>query len=203
MRVVVGITGASGAIFAIRSLEVLQSVGVETHLVMSAWGARTLEHETDYTAAQVRGLATASYSINDQAALISSGSFISDGMIVVPCSVKTLSTIACGYGSDLISRAADVMLKERRRLVLVVRETPLNSIHLRNMLLLSDMGVTIFPPVPSLYNHPVTIDDLVDYTVARALDQFGVVSPGARRWSGSLERSQASSSRKTDPDQER
>lgn len=186
MRIVVGITGATGAVFGIRTLECLADMGVETHLILSRWGARTVEHETPYTVAQVRQLATVSYSFGDQAAEVSSGSFRTDGMIIAPCSMKTLAAIANGLGADLVSRAADVILKEQRKLVLLVRETPLSSIHLRNMLELAQMGVSIVPPVPAFYNQPQSIADLVDHIVFRTLDQFGLDAPGVKRWDGQL-----------------
>jgi 4-hydroxy-3-polyprenylbenzoate decarboxylase len=186
MRLIVGITGATGVIYGIRLLEKLRAAGVETHLVLSRWGARTLLHETSYTRAQVEALAHATYAPGDMGAAISSGSFPTDGMIVVPCSAKTLAAIAHGYGEGLIHRAADVVLKERRRLVLAVRETPLSDIHLENMLKLSRMGAVVLPPIPAFYNHPRTIDDLVDHTVSRMLDQFGIDVPGVPRWSGEM-----------------
>ena len=148
-KLIVGITGATGAIFGIRLLEVLRTHAVESHLVVSKWGARTLAHETGYSLEQVQRLATASYSPGDQGAAISSGSFVTSGMVVAPCSVRTLAAIATGQGEHLIHRAADVILKERRKLVLVVRESPLSDIHLENMLKLSRMGVIILPPVPA------------------------------------------------------
>ena len=183
-RLIVAITGATGSIYAVRLLEVLQKTDVETHLVMSKWGGRTLTHETQYTVEQIKQMATCCYPENDQAATISSGSFLTSGMVVIPCSVKTLSGIAHGHGDNLVNRAADVILKERRKLVLVVREAPLNDIHLENMLKLSRMGVVMIPPVPAFYNHPRTIDDLVNQTVMRVLDQFGVHVDVARRWDG-------------------
>src|SRR5436309_7422014 len=162
MRIVVGITGATGTVLGVRMLQVLKDVGIETHLVLSKWGARTLLHETPHTVEYVKSLATQAYSESDQGAPISSGSFVTDGMIVAPCSVRTLAAIANGYGDNLVHRAADVILKERRKLVLVVRETPVNDVHLENMLKLSRMGVAIIPPVPAFYNHPQTIDDIVN-----------------------------------------
>jgi 4-hydroxy-3-polyprenylbenzoate decarboxylase len=186
MRVIVGMTGATGAIYGIRALERLRECGVETHLVLSRWGARTLLHETPYSREQVEALAHATYAPADMGAAISSGSFPTDGMIIAPCSAKTLAAIAHGYGENLIHRAADVVLKERRTLVLVVREAPLSAIHLENMLKLSRMGVVILPPMPAFYNHPRTIDDVVDHTVARILDQFGLEMRGAMRWSGEM-----------------
>ena len=185
-RVIVGITGASGSIFGVRLLEVLRDAGVETHLVMSQWAARTLVHETDYSVAQVQALASERYAIGDVGAAISSGSFHTLGMIIAPCSMRTLGAIAHGVGDNLIHRAADVVLKERRRLVLAVRESPLNEIHLENMLKLSRMGVSICPPTPAFYNHPKSLDDVVAYTVARLLDQFGLDAAGAQRWSGDM-----------------
>ena len=185
-RVIVGVTGASGSIFGVRLLEVLRDAGVETHLVMSQWAARTLVHETDYSVAQVQALASERYAIGDVGAAISSGSFHTLGMIIAPCSMRTLGAIAHGVGDNLIHRAADVVLKERRRLVLAVRESPLNEIHLENMLKLSRMGAVILPPVPAFYNHPRTIDDVVDHTVARMLDAFGLEVRGAIRWAGEM-----------------
>ncbi|HEY6362556.1 MAG TPA: UbiX family flavin prenyltransferase [Vicinamibacterales bacterium] len=186
MRIVVGITGATGAIYGIRLLERLRTHGVETHLVVSRWGARTLLHETPYTREQVEALAHTTYAPADMGAAISSGSFQTSGMVVAPCSAKTLAAIAHGYGDNLIHRAADVVLKERRPLVLVVREAPLSEIHLENMLKLSRMGAVILPPVPAFYNHPRTVDDVVEHTVTRMLDQFGIEVPGAVRWTGEM-----------------
>ena len=186
MRVIVGITGATGAIYGVRLLEQLQSHGVETHLVLSRWGARTLLHETPYTRQQVEALAHTTYPPGDMGAAISSGSFQTSGMIIAPCSAKTLGAIAHGYGDSLIHRAADVVLKERRTLVLAVREAPLSEIHLENMLKLSRMGAVILPPMPAFYNHPRTVDDVIDHTVARMLDQFGIEMTGAVRWTGEM-----------------
>jgi 4-hydroxy-3-polyprenylbenzoate decarboxylase len=185
-RLIVGITGASGSIYGVRLLEMLRDTDVETHLVISRWGARTLAHETLYSREHVESLATAVYPPGDMGAAISSGSFKTDGMIVAPCSAKTLAAIAHGFGDNLIHRAADVVLKERRKLVLAVREAPLSEIHLDNMLKLSRMGATILPPVPAFYNHPRTIDDLVDHTVARMLDAVGLEARGAVRWAGEM-----------------
>lgn len=183
-RLIVGITGATGTIFGVRLLEMLGKSGVETHLVMSKWAARTLLHETPYTLEQVHKMATRAYSPNDQGAAISSGSFLTMGMVVAPCSTRTLAAIAQGQGDNLIHRAADVVLKERRKLVLLVREAPLSDIHLENMLKLSRMGVVIVPPLPAFYNHPRTIDDLVNHIAMRVLDQFGIHVDAARRWTG-------------------
>lgn len=185
-RLIVGVTGATGSIYAVRLLEALRTTDVESHLVLSRWGARTLIHETDRTLDQVRSLATHSYKDNDQGARISSGSFVTMGMIVVPCSVKTLADIAYGHSGELIHRAADVVLKERRRLVLAVREAPFTDIHLENMLKLSRMGVVISPPMPAFYTRPTSIEDLVDHTVARWLDLFGIQTDTAKRWTGEL-----------------
>jgi 4-hydroxy-3-polyprenylbenzoate decarboxylase len=154
--------------------------------VISRWGARTLQHETRYTREQVEALAAEVYKPDDLGAAISSGSFETTGMIVAPCSAKTLAALAHGYGDNLIHRAADVVLKERRKLLLAVREAPLSEIHLENMLRLSRMGVVILPPMPAFYNHPSSIDDIVEHTVSRMLDQFGVPAPNAARWSGDM-----------------
>jgi flavin prenyltransferase len=184
-RLIVAITGATGSLFGIRLLQVLKGTDVETHLVLSRWGARTLIHETPYTVDEVRGMATRSYAEGDQGAALSSGSFVTMGMVIAPCSVNTLGAIAQGHGKDLVHRAADVVLKERRRLVLAVRESPLSEIHLENMLKLARMGVVIAPPLPAFYNAPRTIDDLVDHTVSRLLDLFDI-HVEARRWDGVL-----------------
>jgi 4-hydroxy-3-polyprenylbenzoate decarboxylase len=185
-RIVVGITGATGVIYGVRLVERLREAGVETHLVISRWGARTLQHETRYTREHVEALAAATYKPDDMGAAISSGSFPTAGMIVAPCSAKSLAAIAHGYGDNLIHRAADVILKERRTLLLAVRETPLSDIHLENMLRLSRMGVIILPPMPAFYHHPSTVDELIDHTVSRMLDQFGIEVPGAPRWAGEM-----------------
>src|SRR3954447_24930960 len=185
-RLVVGITGASGSIYGIRLLERLRATDVETHLVLSRWGARTLVHETTYTVEQVQRLADASYASTDQGAAISSGSFVTLGMIVLPCSMKTLGAIAHGIGDSLVTRAADVVLKERRRLVLGVREAPFHEIHLENMLKLARMGVIISPPVPAFYNKPRTVEDIVDHTVTRMLDLFGLHTSDTARWDGEM-----------------
>jgi 4-hydroxy-3-polyprenylbenzoate decarboxylase len=185
-RLVVGITGATGTIFGIRLLQLLRGTDVETHLVISRWGARTLVHETPFTAEEVRRLATRAYAEGDQGAAISSGSFVTMGMVVLPCSMKTLAAIAHGHADDLVHRAADVVLKERRRLVLGVREAPLSTIHLENMLKLSRMGVVISPPVPAFYTRPRSLDEVVDHTVARLLDLFDIHLDVADRWSGTM-----------------
>jgi len=181
-RIIVGITGATGTIFGVRLLKALRAHGAETHLIVSKWGAHTLAEETSYTLDQVRQLASYSYQAADQGAPVSSGSFLTSGMIVAPCSARTLAAIASGQGDNLIHRAADVVLKERRKLVLLVRETPLNEIHLENMLKLSRMGAIILPPVPAFYNHPQSLDDVVDHVVMRTLDQFGIHTNLTERW---------------------
>ena len=187
MKLIVGITGATGVIYGVRLLERLREAGVEAHLVISRWGARTLVHETPYSREQVEALAHTAYAPGDMGAAISSGSFQTAGMIIVPCSAKTLGAIAHGYGDGLVHRAADVVLKERRKLLLGVREAPLSDIHLENMLKLSRMGVVILPPMPAFYNNPRSLADIVEHTVARMLDQFGVEVPGAARWSGEMD----------------
>jgi flavin prenyltransferase len=184
MKMIVAITGATGCIFGIRILELLREAGIETHLVMSKWAEANIQLETSYKVAEVAALASAVYPQQNQAAPISSGSFRVDGMIVAPCSMKTLASIRTGLADNLISRAADVMLKERKKLLLLTRETPLNDIHLENMLALSRMGAVIMPPVPAFYNEPRTIDDIVTHIAVRALDQFGIESSRARRWEG-------------------
>jgi 4-hydroxy-3-polyprenylbenzoate decarboxylase len=198
MRIIVGITGATGSIYGIRLLERLREVGVETHVVLSRWGLRTLMHETPYTRDQVEALASVSYAPGDMGAAISSGSFSADGMVVAPCSVKTLAAIAHGYGDSLIHRAADVALKERRRLVLVVREAPLSDIHLENMLRVSRAGAVILPPMPAFYSHPLSVADIVEQTVDRMLDQLGVPIPEARRWTGEMGVGRGFSDRRSD-----
>lgn len=183
-RLIVGITGATGTILGVRLLQMLHGSGVETHLIMSKWGVRTLIHETSYSLEQVEALATHVYKPGDQGAAVSSGSFTNLGMVVVPCSMRTLAAIAHGLGDNLIHRAADVVLKERRKLVLAVRESPFNDIHLGNMLKLSRMGVTILPPVPAFYNHPQNLDDLINHIAMRILDQFEIHLDVVNRWDG-------------------
>lgn len=197
MRLVVGISGATGAIFGVRILQALTELEVETHLVVSKWGERTITHETAFSAREVRALATESYGAGDQAALISSGSFPTDGMLVAPCSMRSLASIRHGLAHNLLIRAADVTLKEGRRLVLLPRETPLSPIHLENMLALARLGVAIVPPVPAFYSHPESIDHLVDHVVVRALDQFGLDLEWTRRWSGNLTTPDAQAPRAT------
>src|SRR5215510_7035665 len=185
-RLIVGMTGATGTAMAVRLLEMLRDTDVETHLVMSRWAARTLVHESSYTVAQVEALATRTHPLNDQGAAISSGSFVTMGMVVVPCSMRTLAAIAHGFGDNLIHRAADVVMKERRKLVLAVRETPFNDIHLENMLKLSRMGAVICPPMPAFYTRPKTVEEIVDWTAVRLLDQVGIHSDIANRWVGEM-----------------
>lgn len=185
MRLIVGITGATGAPLGVRLLETLREFdGVETHLVMSRWARTTIELETAYGAREVAKLADVVHGSGDQAASISSGSFRTDGMVIAPCSMKTVAGIRAGYADGLVGRAADVALKERRKLVLVPRETPLSEIHLDNMLALSRMGAVMVPPMPAFYNHPSSVDDVVEHVVNRVLDQFDLPAPTARRWGG-------------------
>jgi len=193
-RIVVGITGATGAIFGVRLLETLRAADVETHLVLSKWGMQTIEHETSLSIQQVKALASVVHAEGNMGASISSGSFLTEGMVIAPCSMRTVATIASGAGEHLVHRAADVVLKERRRLVLVAREMPLSDIHLENMLKLSRMGVTIMPPMPAFYNHPESINDLVNHVVARILDQFGISADFAQRWEGQMRSKAAGSS---------
>jgi 4-hydroxy-3-polyprenylbenzoate decarboxylase len=181
-RLIVAITGATGAVYGVRLLEMLREAPVETHLVISPWGRRTLLHETPYTVDEVQRLASVTYAPNDQGAAISSGSFKTLGMAIVPCSMRTLASVAHGLGDNLVHRAADVVLKERRKLLLAPREAPLNDIHLENMLKLSRMGVVICPPMPGFYQRPRSIDDIVTHSVVRMLDQFGLHVDGPGRW---------------------
>lgn len=184
MRIVIAITGATGAIYGVNLLATLRELGIERHLILSQWAEVTILKETGLTARKVGSMATVLYSRNNQGAAIASGSFRHDGMIIAPCSMKTLSAVRYGHADGLIPRAADVTLKERRRLVLLARETPLNEIHLENMLALSRMGAVIAPPMPAFYGNPQTIDDLVDHTIGRVLDLFGLEMPELRRWTG-------------------
>ena len=185
-RLIVGITGATGTIFGVRLLQMLHGSGVETHLVVSKWAARTLAHETPHSLEYVQGLATQSYGIGAQGAAISSGSFVTMGMVIAPCSMRTLAAIAHGLGDNLIHRAADVILKERRKLVLVVRESPFNEIHLENMLKLARMGVVILPPMPAFYNNPQNLDDMINHITMRVIDQFDIHLDVMNRWDGML-----------------
>ena len=181
-RLIVGISGASGVIYGVRLLQALQPLAVETHLIMSRTAEVTLAHETDLKVRQVRALADRAHDAADLAAPPSSGSFRTIGMVIAPCSMRSLGELASGVTSSLLTRAADVVLKERRRLVLLTRETPLHSVHLRNMLTLSDMGAIIAPAMPAFYSRPQTLDDVIDHTVARVLDLFGLDGGRLKRW---------------------
>ena len=181
-RLVVGISGASGVVYGIRMLEALREAGVETHLVLSKAAEMTLAYETDLKPRDIRAMADHSYAIGDVGAPCASGSFPSDGMVIAPCSMKTLAEIATGVTGTLMSRAADVILKERRRLVLMARETPLTAVQLRNMSTVTEMGGIIAPPVPAFYAKPASLDDMVDHSVGRVLDLFGIDSDLVRRW---------------------
>lgn len=184
-RLIVAITGATGSIYGVRLLETLRRLGgIESHLLISSAGWLNLQHELQLTKDDVHPLADVVHSVRDVGASIASGSFATEGMIVAPCSMKTLASIAHGFGDNLITRAADVTLKERRRLVLLVRETPLNLAHLRNMTAVTEMGGIVFPPLPAFYNRPASIDEIVDDTVARVLDLFGLGHPLAAAWPG-------------------
>jgi len=184
-RLIVGITGATGAVYGVEILRTLQGVeGWESHLVLSDAGALNVWHELKMKRRELEKLADVAYHPKDIAATISSGSYLTEGMVIAPCSMKTLAAVAHAHADDLLSRAADVVLKERRRLVLVPRETPLNLAHLRNMVAVTEMGGIVFPPVPAFYALPRTLDDLVAHTVARVLDLFGVHSPKLERWQG-------------------
>jgi 2,5-furandicarboxylate decarboxylase 2 len=183
-RLIVGITGATGAVYGVEILKMLKSEGWESHLVLSDAGALNVWHELKMKRKDVEKLADVAYHPKDIAATISSGSYLTEGMVVAPCSMKTLAAVAHAHADDLLSRAADVVLKERRRLVLMPRETPLNLAHLRNMAQVTEMGGIIFPPVPAFYALPKTLEDLVAHTVARVLDLFGVHSARLSRWQG-------------------
>ena len=182
-RLIVGISGASGAIYGIRALEVLRAIPeIETHLVITASGRRTIAEETRYKAAEVEALAHVVHDQRDIGASLASGSFRTSGMLVAPCSVKTLSGIAHSYNDNLLTRAADVCLKERRKLVLLVRETPLHLGHLELMAQVTRYGAIVLPPVPAFYHRPKTIDEIVDQSVGKALDQFGIPHRLFKRW---------------------
>jgi 4-hydroxy-3-polyprenylbenzoate decarboxylase/2,5-furandicarboxylate decarboxylase 2 len=185
-RLVIAITGASGAIYGVRMLESLAQLDDwESHLVLSASGALTAMHELDMGKARIEALADVVHSVKDIGASIASGSFLCEGMVIAPCSMRTLAAVAHGLADNLVTRAADVMLKERRRLVLLARETPLNLAHLRNMTAVTELGGIICPPVPAFYNRPVSIEDIVAHTVGRTLDLFGVPHEGmVQRWQG-------------------
>lgn len=181
-RLIVGITGASGVVYGVRALELLRAAGIESHLILTRSAALTIGHELDRRLEAVKALADRVHPVNDVAASIASGSFRTEGMIVAPCSMRTLAAIATGSGDNLLTRAADVVLKERRRLVLLVREAPLHLGHLRNMVAASEMGAIVFPPVPAFYAKPRTVAEIVDHTVGRALDLFGIDAGTVRRW---------------------
>jgi len=184
-KIIIGITGASGAILGIRLLEVLRDVkNIETHLIISKAAQITITHETDWQIKDVQKLASVVHKFEDIGAACASGSFKADGMIIAPCSIRTMSEIATGVTSSLMSRTADVMLKEKRKLVLMVRETPLHSLHLRNMANLSDAGAFIMPPVVTLYQRPKTLDDMIDHIIGRALDHFDIDASLVKRWKG-------------------
>ena len=185
MKLIVAITGASGAIFGIRLLEILKELAeVETHLIISKAANITIHSETNYKISQVKALADIVHNVDDISACIASGSFKTDGMIITPCSIKTMSSIAHSYCDNLISRAADVILKERRKLVLMLRETPLHLTHLRNLVAIAENGGIIYPPVPAFYSNPSNIDDLVNHSLYRMLDLFDIDSKKLKRWNG-------------------
>ena len=183
-RIIVGMSGASGVIYGIRLLEVLKEMNLETHLVISGGARENIKIETDYSVEKVEGLAHKVYSMGNLAASISSGSFRTDGMVIIPCSMKTLSGVAHSYNENLLIRAADVALKERRKLILVVRETPFHKGHLKAMLEVSEMGGIILPPVPAFYHHPKSIDDLINHIIGKILDLLGIENSMFRRWGG-------------------
>ena len=184
MRLVVAITGASGVVYGIRALEVLKKLKVETHLIISEWGAKNIKIETDKTADYVKSLAAKHYGDDDMAAPVSSGSFKTDGMVLIPCSMKTLASVANAFDDSLASRAAGVCLKEQRKLVLVPRETPLSKIHLENMAKLANAGAVILPAMPGFYHRPKTMEELIDHVVGKVLDQFNIDHGLFKRWSG-------------------
>jgi len=184
-RLIVGITGATGAVYGVRLLEAIAKLdGWESHLVLSDAGVLNAWHELKLKRKDVERLAAVAYHPKDIAATIASGSFLTEGMVIAPCSMKTLAAVAHAHADDLVSRAADVVLKERRRLVLLTRETPLNLAHLRNMTAVTEMGAIVFPPVPAFYSQPKSLDDLVNHTVGRVLDLFGVHTAKLARWAG-------------------
>ena len=186
-RLVVAVTGATGAIYAVRMLQALRAVpDVETHLIVSASGVLNVRHELDASRQDLHALADVVHGVRDVGATLASGAFDTAGMVVVPCSMRTLAAVAHGLSDNLITRAADVTLKERRRLVLMVRETPLNLAHLRNMTAVTEMGGIVFPPLPAFYHRPRSIEEMVDHTVARVLDLFGIQVPGPQ-WTGTRE----------------
>ncbi len=182
MKLIIGITGSTGAIYGVRMLEVLKKLNVETHLIISEWGAKCISMETEFSLDYVKSLATSTSDEKNMASSVSSGTHKIDGMIVAPCSMKTLSAIANGYDDTLVSRAAGVTIKESRKLILMVRETPLSAIHLENMLKLSRLGIVILPPVTEFYTKPKTIDDIVNHGVGKCLDQFDLEHNLYPRW---------------------
>jgi 4-hydroxy-3-polyprenylbenzoate decarboxylase len=185
LRIVIGINGATGVIYGIRLLQVLSGIkSIETHLIVSPAGEKTIEIETEYKASGIKALANYCYQIDDITACLASGSFRRDGMIIAPCSMKTLSALAHSYADNLLTRAADVTLKERGKLLLLVRETPLHLGHLRNMVSVTEIGAIIMPPLPAFYHKPRTIQDIVDHTVGKALDLFDIKHNLFERWSG-------------------
>ena len=183
-RIIVGISGASGIVLGLRALQMLREAGIETHLVMSKSAELTLHHELDMSVEDLKSQADVVYPVKNIGAAIASGSFITDGMLIAPCSVRTMSEIATGVTSTLLTRAADVVLKERRRLVLMVRETPLHTGHLRTMTALSEIGAVIAPPVPAFYTGATTLDEFTTQSVGRALDLFGINDTPISRWQG-------------------
>lgn len=182
MRLIVAITGSSGVIYGIKLLEILLKIQIESHLIISSWGEKNIEIETDKTVPYVKSLATKCYANDDMAASLSSGSFKTDGMAIVPCSMRTLSSIANGYDESLVSRAASVCIKESRKLVIVPRETPLSKIHLQNMTKLSDAGVIVLPATPGFYHRPKNIDEMIAHIAGKILDQFDIEHDVFRRW---------------------
>ncbi len=184
-KLIIGVSGASGSVYAYAALRALRAAGeIEVHLVLSQQARQTIELETPQTAADFEALADVVHRDSDLAATISSGSFITDGMLIIPCSMKTASAVAHSFNSNLLVRAADVCLKERRRLVMVVRETPLHVGHLRTLTQLAEIGAIILPPIPGMYARPQTVDDIVNHTVGKALDQFGITNALFARWQG-------------------
>lgn len=183
-RLIVGITGASGAVYGVRLLQRARALGITTHLVATPAGVLNVHHELGLDRRELEGLADASHAPGEVGACIASGSFPTDAMVVAPCTMKTLAAVAHGFGDNLLTRAADVTLKERRRLILMVRETPFNLAHLRNMTLVTEMGGIIFPPLPAFYHRPTSIDELVDETVERVLQLSGITAAAPKRWDG-------------------
>ncbi|MDD2918586.1 UbiX family flavin prenyltransferase [Rhodoferax sp.] len=184
-RIIVAISGASGAVYGVRLLQMLRELDtVQTHLTVSEAGWLNIQQELEFSRAEVEALADVIYPVQDVGAAIASGSFRCDGMVIAPCSMRTLAVVALGLSDNLITRAADVMLKERRRLILMVRETPLNLAHLRNMTSVTEMGGVIFPPVPGFYHRPQTIEEMIGHTLSRVVDLLGLPQPDAPRWNG-------------------